>query len=114
MTIAREAHAVQRPDIVAWLVAYADALAANKDYLTQLDSAIGDADHGINMDRGFQAVAAAAYSPAYSTTCRAGGGRHRRDPQGRRHDADLNRRRGQRTALRHALPGDGGGRRGEA
>jgi len=28
----------------------------NRDYLTQLDSAIGDADHGINMDRGFQAV----------------------------------------------------------
>ena len=48
----------ERPDIVAWLVAYAEALAANKDYLTQLDSAIGDADHGINMDRGFQAVAA--------------------------------------------------------
>jgi phosphoenolpyruvate---glycerone phosphotransferase subunit DhaL len=58
MTIAREARAAQRPAIVAWLVAYADALAANKDYLTQLDSAIGDADHGINMDRGFQAVAA--------------------------------------------------------
>ena len=66
MTIARDTRAAQRPDIVAWLVAYADALAANKDYLTQLDSAIGDADHGINMDRGFQAVgaeltAAAAY-----------------------------------------------------
>jgi len=27
-----------------------------KDYLTDLDSAIGDADHGINMYRGFQAV----------------------------------------------------------
>ena len=58
MTIARDTRAAQRPDIVAWLVAYADALAANKDYLTQLDSAIGDADHGINMDRGFQAVVA--------------------------------------------------------
>jgi len=58
MTIPREARAAQRTDIVAWLVAYADALAANKDYLTQLDSAIGDADHGINMDRGFQAVVA--------------------------------------------------------
>jgi dihydroxyacetone kinase-like protein len=29
----------------------------NSAFLTQLDSAIGDADHGINMDRGFQAVA---------------------------------------------------------
>ncbi|MBM7854811.1 dihydroxyacetone kinase-like protein [Desulfohalotomaculum tongense] len=28
----------------------------NKEYLTELDSAIGDGDHGINMDRGFQAV----------------------------------------------------------
>ncbi|GAA1549537.1 dihydroxyacetone kinase subunit DhaL [Kribbella hippodromi] len=27
-------------------------------YLTELDSAIGDADHGANMDRGFQAVVA--------------------------------------------------------
>ncbi len=28
----------------------------NREYLTELDSAIGDADHGINMDRGFGAV----------------------------------------------------------
>lgn len=28
----------------------------NKEYLTELDSAIGDADHGINLDRGFSAV----------------------------------------------------------
>lgn len=32
------------------------AIAENKEYLTELDSAIGDADHGINMDRGMQAV----------------------------------------------------------
>jgi dihydroxyacetone kinase-like protein len=32
-------------------------LQENREYLTQLDSAIGDADHGINMDRGFKAVA---------------------------------------------------------
>jgi dihydroxyacetone kinase-like protein len=31
-------------------------VAENKVYLTELDSAIGDADHGINMDRGFTAV----------------------------------------------------------
>ncbi|MDI6600785.1 MAG: dihydroxyacetone kinase subunit DhaL [Thermoanaerobacteraceae bacterium] len=34
----------------------ANAIAENKEYLTELDSAIGDADHGINMDRGMQAV----------------------------------------------------------
>jgi len=32
--------------------------AANRQWLTELDSAIGDADHGINMDRGFTAVKA--------------------------------------------------------
>ncbi len=31
---------------------FAKYLAENKDYLTQLDAAIGDGDHGINMDRG--------------------------------------------------------------
>jgi dihydroxyacetone kinase-like protein len=34
----------------------ADVTEENKKYLTKLDSAIGDADHGINMDRGFRAV----------------------------------------------------------
>ena len=43
-------------DVVAWLKLAAGRLAEAKAYLTELDSAIGDADHGINMDRGFQAV----------------------------------------------------------
>ncbi|MER3418086.1 MAG: dihydroxyacetone kinase subunit L [Chloroflexota bacterium] len=43
-------------DVLAWLRRYAEILRAEKEYLTALDSAIGDADHGINMDRGFQAV----------------------------------------------------------
>lgn len=42
--------------VVAWLKTFAATIAENKQYLTELDSAIGDADHGINMDRGFQAV----------------------------------------------------------
>jgi dihydroxyacetone kinase-like protein len=33
-----------------------DEMTANRDFLTQLDAAIGDADHGINMDRGFSAA----------------------------------------------------------
>lgn len=45
-------------DVVAWLRAFAGAIAENKEYLTELDSAIGDADHGINMNRGMQAVLA--------------------------------------------------------
>src|SRR3989442_4569882 len=43
-------------DILRWLERIADVLHENAAYLTQLDSAIGDADHGINMDRGFKAV----------------------------------------------------------
>jgi phosphoenolpyruvate---glycerone phosphotransferase subunit DhaL len=43
-------------DILAWVRRFAAVVAENKSYLTELDSAIGDADHGINMDRGFTAV----------------------------------------------------------
>jgi dihydroxyacetone kinase-like protein len=43
-------------DAVGFVRAFAGVIAENKEYLTQLDSAIGDADHGINMDRGFRAV----------------------------------------------------------
>src|SRR5207253_10681232 len=41
-----------------WLSEAATALREQRDYLTQLDAAIGDADHGTNMDRGFTAVVA--------------------------------------------------------
>jgi len=44
--------------IARWLERFAELVAQNKDYLTKLDSAIGDADHGANMDRGFKAVVA--------------------------------------------------------
>lgn len=44
--------------IVQFIHAVADQMKAQRAYLTELDSAIGDADHGINMDRGFSAVVA--------------------------------------------------------
>src|ERR1700741_3756789 len=44
---------------LAWLDAAAAAIEANRDHLTQLDAAIGDADHGTNLARGFAAVTAA-------------------------------------------------------
>lgn len=47
---------VTKNQIVQWLQAFAAKIEQNKDYLTELDSAIGDADHGINMDRGFKKV----------------------------------------------------------
>ena len=48
--------AVNRDDVLAWLKALRQVYAENRALLTELDSAIGDADHGINMDRGFAAV----------------------------------------------------------
>jgi dihydroxyacetone kinase-like protein len=48
--------AVTVDQLEAWIRAFAALVAENKSYLTELDSAIGDADHGINIDRGMQAV----------------------------------------------------------
>jgi phosphoenolpyruvate---glycerone phosphotransferase subunit DhaL len=42
--------------IAAWMAEAAAAVRAQRDHLTQLDSAIGDGDHGTNMVRGFDAV----------------------------------------------------------
>lgn len=47
---------ITRDSVLAWLREYRRVIGENKEYLTALDSAIGDADHGINMDRGFEAV----------------------------------------------------------
>lgn len=49
MTISRDA-------ILEWLKAFAATINENNAYLTQLDSDIGDGDHGANMNRGMQAV----------------------------------------------------------
>jgi dihydroxyacetone kinase-like protein len=40
----------------AWITSAAGVIEANRDHLTQLDAAIGDADHGVNLSRGFTAV----------------------------------------------------------
>ena len=40
----------------AWIRSAAEVVEANRDHLTQLDAAIGDADHGINLARGFAAA----------------------------------------------------------
>ena len=44
--------------VVRFIRDYARAIEENRDYLTQLDSPIGDADHGINMHRGMEAALA--------------------------------------------------------
>ncbi len=48
--------ALTTTDVLRWLQHLARTLHEQSAYLTQLDAAIGDADHGINMDRGFTAV----------------------------------------------------------
>jgi len=50
--------AVTRDEVISWIKAYSQVIEENKEYLTELDSAIGDADHGANMQRGFQSVLA--------------------------------------------------------
>jgi dihydroxyacetone kinase-like protein len=47
---------VNADTVKRWLETAAASLHEQRDYLTQLDAAIGDADHGTNMDRGFTAV----------------------------------------------------------
>jgi len=47
---------VNQAHILEWLQAFATEIEQNKEYLTELDAAIGDADHGINMERGFKKV----------------------------------------------------------
>ena len=47
---------VSKDQIIKWLEKSAERLQASKGYLTQLDAAIGDADHGVNMVRGFSKV----------------------------------------------------------
>jgi len=48
--------AVNVQQLEEWIRAFAALVSEQKGYLTELDSAIGDADHGINMDRGMRAV----------------------------------------------------------
>jgi dihydroxyacetone kinase-like protein len=42
--------------ITSWMREIDASVRAERDHLVQLDAAIGDADHGINMTRGFAAV----------------------------------------------------------
>jgi dihydroxyacetone kinase-like protein len=53
--------------VTRWLTTTAEAITREADHLTELDSAIGDADHGINLQRGFKAVLAALEKDPPST-----------------------------------------------
>jgi dihydroxyacetone kinase-like protein len=54
-------------DVRDLVEAYARVVADNRDYLVELDAAIGDADHGANLDRGMQAAIAALPDPDSAT-----------------------------------------------
>ncbi|QDP41322.1 dihydroxyacetone kinase subunit DhaL [Radiobacillus deserti] len=50
-----------------WIERTNEKIQENKEYLSALDQAIGDGDHGINMARGFQAVIEKTSSSEYET-----------------------------------------------
>jgi dihydroxyacetone kinase-like protein len=50
---------VSTASLEEWVRAFARLVAENRDHLTDLDAAIGDGDHGANMDRGMRAAVAA-------------------------------------------------------
>jgi dihydroxyacetone kinase-like protein len=58
---------VTTADLAEWLREFARLVDENKDLLTELDAAIGDADHGANMHRGLTAAVAAIDESAVAT-----------------------------------------------
>ena len=54
-------------DLSGWVHAFADSVHENAGLLTDLDAAIGDADHGSNMDRGMKAAVAAIDDGSFET-----------------------------------------------
>ncbi|SDY19686.1 dihydroxyacetone kinase, C-terminal domain [Salimicrobium album] len=52
---------------VTWVEKTNALIQSNKEYLTELDQAIGDGDHGLNMSRGFQEAEAKVSSSEYET-----------------------------------------------
>jgi dihydroxyacetone kinase phosphoprotein-dependent L subunit len=53
--------------MLRWMAEIATAVSSERDRLTALDAAIGDADHGANLDRGFSAVRARIAEAAPAT-----------------------------------------------
>ena len=62
VSVSTETTVATAVDVTGWMNEVASAVEAEATHLTQLDSAIGDGDHGINMDRGMQAAVAKAES----------------------------------------------------
>jgi dihydroxyacetone kinase-like protein len=56
VSVSTETTVATAVDVTGWMNEVASAVEAEAAHLTQLDSAIGDGDHGVNMTRGFRAV----------------------------------------------------------
>lgn len=54
-------------DLSSWVRAFAGTVHENVSLLTDLDAAIGDADHGSNMDRGMKAAVSAVDAESFET-----------------------------------------------
>ena len=65
MTMApTEPNELTAADLAAWVRRASDLIGEHADELTELDAAIGDADHGVNMKRGMKSAASAATAAA--------------------------------------------------
>ena len=60
-------------ELKSWLSEFARLVAEHRDELTELDAAIGDADHGTNMDRGMTAVVENLDGDTIGAVCKQAG-----------------------------------------
>jgi dihydroxyacetone kinase-like protein len=61
------AEPISPDDLLGWVREFARRVHEEREHLTELDSAIGDADHGSNMDRGLTAAVTAVEQAAPAT-----------------------------------------------
>ena len=62
-----QAHSLSVADLAAWVRRSAALIAGHAEELTELDAAIGDADHGANMKRGLTAAAEAVQTGSFTS-----------------------------------------------
>lgn len=68
MTMApTEPNELTAADLAAWVRRASDLIGEHADELTELDAAIGDADHGTNMKRGLAAAAEAVQAGSFAS-----------------------------------------------
>lgn len=58
-------------NVIQWIEKANEKIQTNKQYLTQLDQAVGDGDHGINMSRGFRILVEKLQDTEYTSVTQA-------------------------------------------